>query len=83
MSSVDLPTVTQWISGQTVFITGASGFVGKVLLWKLLKSCTDINLIYVLLRRKKGKTSKQRLEELFASPVSTAQTEVKTKPRKL
>ena len=66
----NIPNVTEWISGQTVFITGASGFVGKVLLYKLLKSCTSINVIYILLRPKRGKTSDERLDELFSSSVS-------------
>lgn len=71
MTSEDFPRITEWFNGQTIFLTGASGFLGKVLLHKLLKSCPGIDVIYVLLRPKRGKTSKERLDDLFSSPVST------------
>lgn len=40
------------------------GFMGKVLIEKLLRSCPDLNRIFVLIRSKKNKTPEQRLEEL-------------------
>ncbi|XP_019879594.1 fatty acyl-CoA reductase wat-like [Aethina tumida] len=48
-----------------VFITGATGFLGKILVEKLLRSCPDINTIYVLVRNKKGKNLHTRVDELF------------------
>lgn len=38
--------------------------MGKVLIEKLLRSCPDLNRIFILLREKKNKTLDQRLEEL-------------------
>lgn len=70
MSRDEIKNITQWMDGQTIFITGSSGFVGKVLVYKLLKSCTSVKAIYLLLRPKKGKTSAERLEQLFSSSVS-------------
>jgi FlaA1/EpsC-like NDP-sugar epimerase len=35
---------------RSIFITGATGFVGKVLVEKLLRSCPDIAKIYILVR---------------------------------
>ncbi|XP_063836686.1 putative fatty acyl-CoA reductase CG5065 [Ostrinia nubilalis] len=52
-------------AGLSVFVTGGTGFMGKVLIEKLLRKCTEIRQIYLLVRPKKGKTPKQRLEELF------------------
>ncbi|XP_063904744.1 fatty acyl-CoA reductase wat-like [Zophobas morio] len=53
---------------QTIFLTGATGFVGKVMIAKLLTDCEDIKKIYMLLRSKKGKNSEQRFEEIFEQP---------------
>ncbi|XP_058832003.1 putative fatty acyl-CoA reductase CG5065 [Topomyia yanbarensis] len=54
--------------GRHVFITGGTGFMGKALIEKLLR-CTEVAKIYLLVRPKKGKFPKQRLEEMFANPI--------------
>lgn len=51
---------------KSVFITGATGFVGKVLLEKLLRSCSGVKTIYVLLRAKEGHDCRQRLDHIFS-----------------
>ncbi|KAI8433402.1 hypothetical protein MSG28_015442 [Choristoneura fumiferana] len=43
------------------------GFMGKVLIEKLLYSCTDLDRIYLLLRGKKGVKSEDRLADLYSS----------------
>lgn len=40
---------------------GAAGFIGKVLIEKLLYSCPDVKRIYALIRAAKGKSSRKRL----------------------
>lgn len=57
--------VAETLKGHVFFITGGSGFLGKVLIEKLLRSCSQIDKIYILIRQKKGKEPKQRLEEIF------------------
>ncbi|CAG2161713.1 unnamed protein product [Oppiella nova] len=57
--------IGEFYSGQSVFITGATGFMGKVLVEKLLRSCANINHIYILLRPKKGMDVRTRLHELL------------------
>nr|AWJ25024.1 fatty acyl-CoA reductase [Nilaparvata lugens] len=53
----------------SVLISGGTGFMGKVLTEKLLRSCPDIKNIYLLIREKKGKNFDQRLEEIFNDPL--------------
>lgn len=43
-------------SGSTLFITGASGYVGSVVLEQLLRFCPDVARIYLLIRGKRGNT---------------------------
>jgi alcohol-forming fatty acyl-CoA reductase len=57
--------VVQYFKDKSIFITGATGFLGKVLIEKLLRSCTSIKAIYVLIRGKKGKEPRERLNDLF------------------
>ncbi|CAH0549649.1 unnamed protein product [Brassicogethes aeneus] len=56
-------SITKFFAGKNIFITGGSGFIGKVLIEKLLRSCPDLGNIYVLIRSKKGKNSQERLVE--------------------
>lgn len=65
--SKSIPAV---FAGKNIFITGASGFLGKVLLEKLLRSCPGIGNVYVLLREKKGKNPEERLKQITDLPVS-------------
>lgn len=68
-SPTDTP-VTEWYSGKTVFITGGTGFMGKVLVEKLLYACPKIKCLYILMRTKRGKSPQQRVDDMWKSPVS-------------
>ncbi|KAM3955185.1 fatty acyl-CoA reductase wat [Aphomia sociella] len=57
--------IQQFYTDQCVFITGGTGFLGKVLIEKLLRSCGDVDTIYVLIRSKKGKDPTVRLHEML------------------
>ncbi|XP_013192603.1 fatty acyl-CoA reductase 1 isoform X3 [Amyelois transitella] len=59
--------VSQFFAGKHVFITGATGFMGKVLVERLLSTCADVGRIYLLMRSKKDHSPEQRLQELKAS----------------
>ena len=61
--------IIQFYERKCVFITGATGFMGKVLVEKLLRSCPDIDKIFLLLRPAKGKDVSSRLQEFIQSQV--------------
>ncbi|XP_070153483.1 putative fatty acyl-CoA reductase CG5065 [Polyergus mexicanus] len=61
--------IQSFYKDKTIFITGASGFMGKVLVEKLLYSCSDLNKIYVLMRAKRGRSFDNRLEDIFKLPL--------------
>ncbi|XP_032590859.1 putative fatty acyl-CoA reductase CG5065 isoform X1 [Drosophila grimshawi] len=65
----DLSPVQEYYKDKTVFITGASGFMGKVLLEKLLYSCHSLKEVIIICRPKRGKTPESRLEEMFKLPI--------------
>jgi glycerol-3-phosphate O-acyltransferase/nucleoside-diphosphate-sugar epimerase len=61
--------VKQFYEGKSVLITGATGFIGKVVLEKLLRDIPNIGKIYIIVRRSDS-TPKQRFEdEIVASRV--------------
>ncbi|XP_050358540.1 fatty acyl-CoA reductase 1-like [Nymphalis io] len=63
----DVPNIPEYYKGKTIFITGGSGFMGKVLIEKLLYSCTDLDRIYLLLRSKKNVAPEDRLAKIYSS----------------
>lgn len=62
-------SVVDFYRGKSLFITGATGFVGKVLVEKLLRSCPGIETVYLLMRPgfRDGKSPDRRLKEFFQS----------------
>ncbi|KAK7868009.1 hypothetical protein R5R35_010183 [Gryllus longicercus] len=53
--------VASCFAGKDVFVTGGSGFVGRVLIEKLLREAPDVGTIFVLVRAKKGVPARERV----------------------
>ncbi|CAI5668056.1 fatty acyl-CoA reductase 1 isoform X1 [Oreochromis niloticus] len=59
--------IPEYYAGKNVLISGATGFMGKVLLEKLLRSCPEVRSVYVLVRSKAGQSPKTRISEMINS----------------
>ena len=72
---------------KTILLTGATGFVGKVVLEKFMRSLPDFKRLYVMIRPKKTVTMRQRLDaeildtEIF-NFIYTAKPEIKEAMKK-
>ncbi|XP_029721120.2 putative fatty acyl-CoA reductase CG5065 [Aedes albopictus] len=68
-SSGGYVSVPEFYTGADVFLTGGTGFMGKVLIEKLLRSCPDVGRVFVLMRCKQGKTPETRVRDLTDNPL--------------
>ncbi|XP_012263663.2 fatty acyl-CoA reductase 1-like [Athalia rosae] len=59
--------VAKWYRNKVIFVTGATGFMGKVLVEKLLRSFEDLGPIYVLVRPKRSVRVEERIEKMADS----------------
>lgn len=70
MSANVASDIVNFFNGQRVFITGATGYLGSVLLRKILKECgDDIGPIYLLVRCKNDEDAKVRIQKLLKDQV--------------
>jgi alcohol-forming fatty acyl-CoA reductase len=62
--------LVEFYRGKSIFLTGTTGFVGKVVLEKLLRAIPEFKTIYVMVRPKKSSTIQERLErEILSSEI--------------
>ncbi|CAG9861091.1 unnamed protein product [Phyllotreta striolata] len=62
-------SIPKFFENKSVLITGGTGFIGRLLLEKLLRSCQKIDKIYVVIRPKKGKSVQERIQENINIPI--------------
>ncbi|XP_072763220.1 fatty acyl-CoA reductase 1-like isoform X1 [Anoplolepis gracilipes] len=67
MDSAD--SIPKFYAGQSIFLTGATGFLGRVYMEKILRSCPDVREVFILMRSKKGIGINERLEKLLNLPL--------------
>jgi len=65
-----LDSVVRCFSGRVLFLTGTTGYVGKLVLEKLLRCVPDVGEVIILVRPKKGvRPSVRAQKEIFSSPI--------------
>ncbi|XP_030756623.1 fatty acyl-CoA reductase wat-like isoform X1 [Sitophilus oryzae] len=57
--------VVEFLRGKNILVTGGTGFLGKLLIEKLLRCCKDIGTVYIIIRTKKGKSMEERINEFL------------------
>ena len=62
--------VVKFYEGKTIFLTGTTGFVGKVVLEKILRALPGVRKVFVMQRPKRNKTVQERLNtEILSSEI--------------
>ncbi|XP_014614679.1 PREDICTED: putative fatty acyl-CoA reductase CG5065, partial [Polistes canadensis] len=57
--------IATFYSGKIIFITGGLGFLGRLILEKVLRCCPDIKTVYLLIRAKKQQDPYTRFKDYF------------------
>ncbi|KAI5708920.1 hypothetical protein M8J76_006292 [Diaphorina citri] len=66
----DTPSpIQEFYKDQTVFITGATGFLGSLLVEKLLRCCPQIRKLILLIRKGKSNSVDERVRDYFNDTV--------------
>ena len=68
-SKKDQHQIRSFYSSSVILITGGTGFLGKVLVEKLLRTF-DPKKIFLLVRKKNSTSAKERLKVMFDDPVN-------------
>ncbi|XP_017886873.1 putative fatty acyl-CoA reductase CG5065 [Ceratina calcarata] len=62
-------SIEAFFAESVILLTGATGFLGKAILEKLLRSCPRLDTIFILVRPKRNKTVDQRHKELLGNTI--------------
>ncbi|XP_076754574.1 putative fatty acyl-CoA reductase CG5065 [Xylocopa sonorina] len=62
-------TIEEFYADSVILVTGATGFLGNALLEKLLRSCSRLATIFILIRPKEDQTVEQRYKHLLENSV--------------
>ncbi|XP_075148976.1 fatty acyl-CoA reductase wat-like [Haematobia irritans] len=73
--------IQNFFRDKNVFLTGGTGFLGKVFIEKLLR-CTEVQRIYILTRPKAGKNINERFSQIFKEPLFEKLLTVRPDPLK-
>src|SRR5262249_18556114 len=60
-----MSTIQDYFTGKTVLVTGATGFLGKALIEKILRTLPDLRRLYLLIRPKERGSRSVGVEQRF------------------
>lgn len=64
--------IAEFYAGKTVFLTGVTGFLGKIVLAQLFTFCPEIKKVFCLIRGRSGVSAAARFEkEVFSLELFT------------
>ncbi|GJN15461.1 hypothetical protein PR202_gb02379 [Eleusine coracana subsp. coracana] len=63
MENMDGSTIIGYFKGKSILITGSTGFLGKILVEKILRVQPDVNKIYLLVRGVDEPSAKHRVDQ--------------------
>ncbi|KYQ54967.1 Fatty acyl-CoA reductase 1, partial [Trachymyrmex zeteki] len=58
-------SIPAFYNGQSILLTGATGFLGKAFIEKILRSCPGVREIFLLMRPRRGSNINERLEKIL------------------
>ncbi|CAL7948513.1 unnamed protein product [Xylocopa violacea] len=61
--------IRKFYAGKVILLTGFTGYLGTIILEKLLRTCVEVKRIYVMIREKKGVTVEERLSKYFSNTI--------------
>ncbi|XP_020291381.1 putative fatty acyl-CoA reductase CG5065 [Pseudomyrmex gracilis] len=62
-------SIKMFFAEKVILLTGATGFVGKALLEKLLRTCPAVTRIFVLIRPRTKQSIEERFNKLLENPI--------------
>ncbi|XP_062190869.1 fatty acyl-CoA reductase 1-like [Phragmites australis] len=63
LDSMDAARIIGYFKGKNILITGSTGFLGKILVEKILRVQPDVNKMYLLVRGIDAPSAKQRVQQ--------------------
>ncbi|CAI7845711.1 unnamed protein product [Closterium sp. NIES-54] len=61
--------IVEFLRGKHILVTGATGFLAKALVEKILREQPDVGRLYLFIQPRADQPAQQRLEQLVASPI--------------
>ncbi|XP_014210111.1 fatty acyl-CoA reductase 1-like [Copidosoma floridanum] len=65
VDSLSQTEIQKFFSGKSVLLTGATGFMGKVFVEKIIRVCPGLKALYIVVRQKGTDTLEEKMEKYF------------------